>query len=501
MHSYIYWCLLLSWNKICSLGSFCKRHVWAAEEESCMKKAQWGQTHSCYSQSRRSRPLGWKTLQKHVQRQKLNDGRKIIIHWGHNYSSINGAGVKNNDGNNKKTDKFCQWADNDFNVCSFKCFKKKKKTLFSFWKCAFLLPSRFEMKSRQTWSCSQRVRLCVLFHRLVFKVSSERRRRPCCVNHTAAWAKKVPEDGIFHNREERLRFPIFDVLRRSSRGRDQCLRSCIKQSSCTENQQKLKEKTRENFDILGKGRKKTTALRGRFCSKVSTSNLRFCFYHICADRFSSHVERTCTAPNTARWLAFKMQLWLTEASRSLWTDAKLLFEFQPGTSSDPQPNTYTVSTKWRHRGEECNSSLTHLSQMRTKASRDWGESNKLSPRSRVWIQRYCVKFAGTSWCFVLSRDLRWPIIASQVVMYKSWLVVQQEASPQTAPWNYFHFSGFKKGATRWRCCTRLGATAAVVIGRQSRSVSLLCCVLHLTAAVIRVHWMGPETKKLIDWRT
>lgn len=222
-------------------------------------------------------------------------------------------------------------------------FQKEKRHCFLFEKCAFL-PNRFEMKSRQTRRCSQRVRLQrvrVLFHRLVFKVSFERRRRPCCVNHTAAWAKKVPEDGIFHNREERLRFPIFDVLRRSSRGRDQCLRSCIKQSSCTENQQKLKKKkkTERTSTFWGKGKKKTTtALRGRFCSKVSTSNLRFCFYHICAHRFSSHMERTCTAPNTASWLAFKMQLWLTEASRSLWNWCKASVWFPtPSTGNLARP--------------------------------------------------------------------------------------------------------------------------------------------------------------------
>lgn len=48
-------------------------------------------------------------------------------------------------------------------------FKRKKRHGFLFEKCAFL-PNRFEMKSRQTRKCSQRVRLQrvrVLFHRLI----------------------------------------------------------------------------------------------------------------------------------------------------------------------------------------------------------------------------------------------------------------------------------------------------------------------------------------------
>lgn len=102
----------------------------------------------------------------------------------------------------------------------------------------------------------------------------------------------MPEDGIFHNREERLRFPIFDVLRRSSRGRDQCARACIKQSSCTENQQKLKEKKqRENFDILGKGKKNNDGpARPLLLEGLNIKSTVLFLSYMCGQVFITHGE-------------------------------------------------------------------------------------------------------------------------------------------------------------------------------------------------------------------
>lgn len=157
-------------------------------------------------------------------------------------------------------------------------FQKKKKTLFSFWKCAFL-PNHFEMKSRQTWRCSQRVRCSARasLHSLpppYFKVSIERRWQPCCVNHTAAWAKKCQEMEYFITKRT-----VYDSRylmcsgEAAEAGINVCAHASSKVATQKTNRNWKKQRELRHFGERKK-KKKTTALRGRFClKKVSTSNL------------------------------------------------------------------------------------------------------------------------------------------------------------------------------------------------------------------------------------
>lgn len=313
-------------------------------------------------------------------------------------------------------------------------FQKKKKTLFSFWKCAFL-PNHFEMKSRQTWRCSQRVRCSAraslhslptaLFQGVYWTQVAALLREP----HSRL-SQKVPGDGIFHNKEGRLWFPIFDVLRRSSRGRDQCLRSCIKQSSYTENQQKLKQTERTSTFWGKEKKKKQRPCEAAFARRRSQHQIdSSVFYRICADRFSSHMERTCTAQNTgnkslpADWLLKCSCGWLRLALAVNWCKASVRFP------SPPQETWHVLWSPAKHLHSVYQVEIlrwrVQLKSHPFVANADEGvnslrrevwmfESNKLLLRSRVESKKYCCYIC---WyilvlCVVRWRHLRWQIIVS-----------------------------------------------------------------------------------------
>lgn len=162
------------------------------------------------------------------------------------------------------------------------------------------------MKSVQTWRCSLHVWLqhicpCILFHGLISRWLLN------TGSSLVAWTTQPPEpknaeDGIFHNKEDHLWFQIFDVLQGSSRGRDQCLRTCIKQVAA----QKVKGK-------------KTTERISTFLS------------YMCRQVFIMRGE------NLQLIIAAD---WLLERSSgrlrlplALWTHAKLWFNFHPTTGN------------------------------------------------------------------------------------------------------------------------------------------------------------------------
>lgn len=68
-------------------------------------------------------------------------------------------------------------------------------------------------------------------------------------------SQKVPEDGIFHNKEAHLWFQPSDVLWRSSPGGDQCLRTCIRQVAAQKTNRKWR-KTEATSAFLGGKRNK-----------------------------------------------------------------------------------------------------------------------------------------------------------------------------------------------------------------------------------------------------
>lgn len=103
-----------------------------------------------------------------------------------------------------------------------------------------------------------------------------------------------------------------------------------------------------------------------------------------------------------------MQKWQPEAFArcASWCKASVQLPShhrKPQLSSDPQPNTYTVSRKRKHWGEECNSSLANSSQMLTKVS-----TGAFQTRARCRGQRFSKKkkkmlliHAGAFLCFFL----------------------------------------------------------------------------------------------------
>lgn len=111
-------------------------------------------------------------------------------------------------------------------------------------------------------------------------------------------SQKVPEDGIFHNKEAHLRFQASDVLQRSSRGSDQCLRTCIKQVAAQKTNRKWSKKIKTgNFCIFGGEIKINSSLSCLLL--LEGLNISIYRFLSVSYRFSSHAERTCTARSTA----------------------------------------------------------------------------------------------------------------------------------------------------------------------------------------------------------
>lgn len=287
---------------------------------------------------------------------------------------------------------------------NFKSFKRKNTLFFSFF---FFLNMQVSSESlwNEIFTNMKMFPACVAsaylsLHSLpqsYFKVSFEHWQQPCCVNHTAAWAKNCQKMEYFITKRT-----IYDS----------------RYLMCSREKKKQRTST-----FWGKKKRPCEAgVKGAEGLNIKSIVLFFIiyvqtgFHHAWRELAQREALETITA---ADWL-LKRSSGRLRLPFALWTDAKLRFNFHPTTGNLAcSLITSQTPTQCLASGNTKVKSATEVSQICHKC---WRRHQQFKGESSACLRatsccrgqelipkKFCVTSAGTFWCFVLSCDGAWGV--------------------------------------------------------------------------------------------